>query len=614
VVAQETTTLTEAELECAFSNLMGCLADLVRIVFGIFWWFTSIAGKFLDFFINYSTSSLTYAQGSDFVHRGWALVRDISNIFFIFVLLYIAIGTILNLSQVDTKKMLTKVIIIALLINFSLFFTKIVIDASNILARAFIGSMQINVTDVNGNPIESNVQQFSVAIVAKFNPNQLLDDKEGSPYYEFKKESPNTASTLRLVMLLAGIAILAVMVWTFFKVGLFFLARVITLWLVMITAPIAFISIVLPFNIPKLGHQEWTKNLFSAAFMAPIFLFFMYLIIVFLDMGFFDNLALNSSQGFGDMMLRIIIPFIIIMMLVLQAAKISEKMSGEIGSVVAKVGGAALGLAAVGVTGIGAGIARAGAGVAGSAMSGSKMGGRLGRGIRSMGSTLETGSMDWRNTKGGQAIMKNMGMDTMGIGSWGSKAGEGGAKGAKERYEKARQEDAKRYTDNNTSAERKDLEAIEDRMTEFNDIFAETIKDLEDKVVDARTALKDHAVNEPQKPTVPRNAKNKAVWDTYDTDKTKHDEDKATLTENMGKAQTNLSNVTDVKQPGFDESYSEMKTKARTAKQTVATASTAARTEYAEAVKDEWLTFRTEKTRQNLGKKIRFNRQSNKAS
>ncbi|MBP6925535.1 MAG: hypothetical protein KBC22_00545 [Candidatus Pacebacteria bacterium] len=510
--AQES--LTESESECSLvmpSNVMGCVADLVRIIFEIFWWFTSIAGQFLDFFIDYSISSQTYAQGSDFVHRGWALVRDIANIFFIFVLLYIAIGTILNLKQVDTKKMLTKVIIIALLINFSLFFTKIVIDASNILARAFIGSMEINVTDEDGNPIESNATQFSVAIVAKFNPNKLLDDKEGSPYHQFKQENPNTASTLRLVMLLAGIAILVVMIWTFFKVAFLFLARVITLWLTMITAPIAFISIVLPFNIPKLGHQEWTKNLFSAAFMAPIFLFFMYLVIVFLDMGFFDNVALNSSQGFGDMLLRILIPFVIIMMLVLAAAKVAEQMSGEIGSVVAKVGGAALGAAAAVATGGAAMGMRMGAGAIGSKMASSTASGRLGRMTRSMGSTLESGSMDWRNTKGGQAIMKNMGMDNFGAGSLGSKAGEGGQKGVKERYQKSRVEDAKLRADNETAADKSTLDGLKTELTQFEAQFGADIRSFEDAITKARQ----DALDDPTPGNKARLATAKASYDAW---------------------------------------------------------------------------------------------------
>ena len=59
---------------------------------------------------------------------------------FILVLLYVAIQTILGLSH-ETKTVIINVIIMALLINFSMFFTKVVIDSSNILALVFYNKL-----------------------------------------------------------------------------------------------------------------------------------------------------------------------------------------------------------------------------------------------------------------------------------------------------------------------------------------------------------------------------------------------------------------------------------------------------------------------------------------
>ncbi|MDD5356817.1 MAG: hypothetical protein PHS53_01565 [Candidatus Pacebacteria bacterium] len=66
----------------------------------------------------------------------WRAARDIANAFFIFILLYLAIATILDLG-VETKKQVIRVIVMALLINFSLFFTSVMIDASNLIATGF---------------------------------------------------------------------------------------------------------------------------------------------------------------------------------------------------------------------------------------------------------------------------------------------------------------------------------------------------------------------------------------------------------------------------------------------------------------------------------------------
>ncbi|MEK7801795.1 MAG: hypothetical protein AAB276_05010, partial [Pseudomonadota bacterium] len=67
-----------------------------------------------------------------FVTSAWEIVRDFANMLFIFVLLYVGINTMLG--GAGHTRAIFMVIIVALLINFSLFFTKIIIDAGNILA------------------------------------------------------------------------------------------------------------------------------------------------------------------------------------------------------------------------------------------------------------------------------------------------------------------------------------------------------------------------------------------------------------------------------------------------------------------------------------------------
>jgi hypothetical protein len=415
-----------------------CIVDAFEFtVFNLSWSLASITGKFLDFFIEYSISSQTYSQGSDFVHNGWELVRDMANIFFIFVLLYIAIGTILNLDQVNTKKMLVKVIIVALLINFSLFFTKIVVDASNILARSFVGS--IHLQDESGNELDST--DLSVALVAKFQPQELLNTEEGSPFYFQSQESPATAQFMKFVGMVIGAAVLIVMSWTFVTVGFLFLSRVITLWIAMITAPLAFISMVLPFNIPKFGHREWLKKLFESAFMAPVFLFFMYLIIMFLNLDFFSSVGLGGDvTDFVDSLLKIVVPFAIIMALVITASKLAKSMSGEIGSALSKVGGAVAGLGAAALTGGAAFAGRATLGAAGARLANSQRAGKMGR---ALGAKLESSSFDFRQGMGGKLIPKTPTGDMF--------SRKDGFKGARERAIRSKQEDAKRMEVNEFS-------------------------------------------------------------------------------------------------------------------------------------------------------------------
>ena len=68
---------------------------------------------------------------SDSIKTIWVLLRDTANITFIFILLYAAIKQIV-MGEVATKT-LKNIIIAAVLINFSLFITKVVIDVGNMI-------------------------------------------------------------------------------------------------------------------------------------------------------------------------------------------------------------------------------------------------------------------------------------------------------------------------------------------------------------------------------------------------------------------------------------------------------------------------------------------------
>jgi len=90
------------------------------------------------------------------VVKGWAIVRDLCNMFFIVILLVIAFATILRVEGYDIKKMVPKLIIMAILINFSKTICGLIIDAADLIMNAFVsaftGSMSGNLTTMLGLP------------------------------------------------------------------------------------------------------------------------------------------------------------------------------------------------------------------------------------------------------------------------------------------------------------------------------------------------------------------------------------------------------------------------------------------------------------------------------
>ncbi len=343
-------------------TLGGCIAQILYyLLFLPTSYLFSLTGVFFDWTFNYSISDQSYR--SEFVVQGWGLVRDFCNIFFIFVLLYIAFSTILNLHGFKTKEMIVNVVVIGLLINFSLFAAQLIIDTSNILARVFYNSNAIKITtgDNAANGVSSHTPglevgpngelPLSAALVNKVNPqNLILSSSKVNILDSNKTADIGGASigvgTFILVTLLAT-AINVVGLIVFLSVGLIFIARVIGLWIYMIFAALAFFSYMVPSlqGIEMIGWKRWWPELISMSFLAPIFIFFLYLILKFLEKGL-GLISAGNSTGM-QFVIGIVVPFAFIMILLMKAKDIAKKMSGSIGqgitNGVAAVGGIALG-------------------------------------------------------------------------------------------------------------------------------------------------------------------------------------------------------------------------------------------------------------------------------
>lgn len=421
----------------------GCMAQaLYYMVFVPSSYLFAMSGIFFDSSFAYSVQDSSYR--SAFVVQGWGLVRDFCNLFFIFIMLYIAIGTILNLSSVKTKETIINVVIIGLFINFSLFATQIIIDASNITARVFYNSNAITITEkgVTGatNVVskigEGGVIPISAALVNKINPqnlilnagkiNDVVDTGGSSATDQSEQKDFNsgnasfTAGTFALIVIMTS-AVNIVGFVVFITVGFLFFARVIGLWLAMILAPLAFFTYILPemSSIKMIGWKNWWPETLKMAFLAPVFIFFMYLILKFLEMDLISDAQGKSGVAF---FVAGMIPFVFIMIFMIKAKKIATDMSGEFGEMVTKVGGAVSGMVLGGAVGMGAMAMRGTIGKVGekldknswvNKMAGSKnvFAGFIGNKLKDTGQKVASKSFDARNTEMGAAGGKWMGSD-----------------------------------------------------------------------------------------------------------------------------------------------------------------------------------------------------------
>ncbi len=377
-------------------TINGCAAQLA---YGVYWltaWLAGLFGGLFDFFIGYSLSDASYRF--TFAVTGWKLVRDISNVFFIIIMVWTGFSAVFNTSKTSMKSVVPNLIINALLINFSLFATRVVIDISNITARMFYSQMivceQVNI-DANGNCPPAQAKRswggywpLSEKIIGSFNPQAIFKTSVLQPpsntgantTANFNAQNAASASSTNardyatyfgIVCLIAAFIMVFVTIM-FFRVTFLFLGRVIGLYICMIFSPFAFLSRDMPLlsGISTLRWSDWTEELTNYATLGPIFLFFLYIIYIFLSSNFVQQVGFKDPSGsFFGTVLAIVIPMLIIFFLLQAAQKAAEKFSGDIGKRIQQYGERVTGAA----TGTAFGLATGGAGFLGRNVAGRAM-------------------------------------------------------------------------------------------------------------------------------------------------------------------------------------------------------------------------------------------------
>lgn len=312
----------------AGGGLMGLIGDaLAKALEGISWAFLQVAGFFLQSMAGIMdlaigiTIRLPLAQ-SEVVNVGWTAVRDLSNMFFIFALLYIAIQTILGLSSGGTKRLLAHLIIAAILINFSLFMTTVVVDAGNVLAVSFWNKMQVK---------EGAVTRSSASL-------KLLQGFDLQTILAKAQNQNGTAVTVtpiaQAMINIGGTIFMFIAGYIFLAAALMMVTRTIALALLMIFSPFAFMSFGLP-KLEKYGH-DWLDKLVKQTFVAPLFIFMLYLNSVIIDKA--DLLSpVAKGQNWSSVFSGqsgayvLIYNFILLIGFLIASLSIANKYAGDVG-------------------------------------------------------------------------------------------------------------------------------------------------------------------------------------------------------------------------------------------------------------------------------------------
>ncbi len=328
-VANKTPATTDP-FACGLLNPSACLSNVVyAFTVGLGSGLAYVSSFMFDTTVSLSLNSAAYAL--TFLSSGWTAARDLSNMAFILILVYIAFMIMFEAETAGTIKMLAWVIFIALIINFSFFFTRVVIDVGNILAVQFYNSIQAPSLQETMNKATNkspgvmaktaagiataaapqgslaNTKDLTDSIMQALNIQELFSNPS---FTAFRKQTGFGSEFIILsflyIMVGACYFILAAM---FFAVAIKFVVRVVVLWFLIIASPLAFICKAVPNRTDISGlYDRWQHELVVHAFYPAFFLFIFFFISTIMKSfggmngkgGILDGLAESLNTAASD--------------------------------------------------------------------------------------------------------------------------------------------------------------------------------------------------------------------------------------------------------------------------------------------------------------------------
>lgn len=332
--------------------------------------FIGVVGILFDLALNFFVvgfSENVYTPVADTIGNViWAAFRDMANILIIGMFTLIAVSVILGVQSLNAKRMVARVLIIAVLINFSLFFARTIIEISNFIANQFYTAMALdnekNTKSTAGGTTFEQITNFAskagisgqfinlLGLRSAFDAQQTTNN--------VYKEAGKSVVTAVIYGFTTALLLLAVSLVLGYA-AILLIARTALLLFLLVTSSLAFAA----FLIPKWGENIWNTwwdTLLRSAFFAPLLMIMLWATMTLsyaLVEGVakkqgkpasFDQLFSNTESGSGVVALLVFL--LILAMLygsIRFASSFANKMTGyaqlKWGLGAALVGGAGTG-------------------------------------------------------------------------------------------------------------------------------------------------------------------------------------------------------------------------------------------------------------------------------
>src|SRR3989344_4266981 len=285
-------------------NLNSCLAGLMNIVMWLAARTLWIAGVLLNITLHYTLNLNTLLEKLPIVDIGWKVLRDIANIVFIFITLWAGISITLGIGDSGKKAwgLLAQMVLVALFINFSLFITKAVVDASNIAALHFYSLIVDPEHEKDYDSGLSEAFLYGLKLGTLYNSKQLgaggaIGVEQNLIGGALASSGKGPTFTNIILIGFFGSLFIVIAAWVFFAAAIMFIYRAVTLIFLMILSPLAFVGLILP-GASGMAHAWWSK-LWSQAFFAPLYLALAYVVVKTINSPAFQGAGASSTAGTG---------------------------------------------------------------------------------------------------------------------------------------------------------------------------------------------------------------------------------------------------------------------------------------------------------------------------
>lgn len=322
---------------CVFGLMTSALLELITWALGLF---TLLVIEVLIAFASYNGFA-----DAQIVQTGWRIVRDITNMFFIVILLVSAFATIIgyDTASFHYKRVLPKLLLMAVLVNFSLTIIQLLVDFSQVIMLTFVNA-------------------FQQAAAGNFVNGLGMTDVLRLPGSEEASASGGSAPQINLVniilSLMLAVVLLTIMLATMIILTLYLIVRIVGIWVALIFSPAAFLATALPQRIGKymgqIGQEYWGR-LMGLLTGGPVIAFFLWLTLSTVQQAGENGLApalnlasdneaiqflISSGAGNSNHIASFIIGVTLMMMGVGVAVKASQQASSTFGSIAGRIAGA----------------------------------------------------------------------------------------------------------------------------------------------------------------------------------------------------------------------------------------------------------------------------------